>query len=180
MWQSPVIVEPPAEQLVTLAEAKDACRLGAGATSFDAHLAILLAAAIDEVEGMTGQRISAQTVSIACSDFADLAHLPIGPVAAVSSLSYLDPLGDPQLIAAESYSLIGGELDWAIRPAPDYSWPSPLGVADAVRLQLIVGYEAIDDLPPSLRAAVLLHAQAAFNGRSFDIAAMLVNQRVYG
>lgn len=180
-WSSPFTVTEPANEPVSLDEAKEFLAIGSGEDDFDAILGGLIETARQRIETECSIRMVEQSVRFRCDHFADLAHLPIGPISTVEHLKYQDRSGDLQTVAAESFELFGEDLEKGLRPAIGEVWPSQTrAVAGAIELQLTVGY---DTLPKPLWTAVLQLVAAMFEHREGDPAPSLphlVNYRVYG
>lgn len=180
MWLPPVTTTAPATGAVMLAAAKEFMRIAADDTSFDVEMQATLDGVIADVERITGTRLITQTVLIACSGFADLEALPIGPVSSVSSVKYLDQDGVEQTLASDDWRLSGAALRWRIDAAIGSDWPSVADAADAVRISLIAGYGAApSSVPPHIRTAILRATRAQFDDKPFDIEPLLVNDRIW-
>lgn len=160
MWASPITTEPPADEPVTLEEAKEF-----SAVEDDASNALIegfISAAREQLEAVTGTRLVEQTLDLQADSFRDLIRLPIGPVLAVTEIHYEDTAGAEQELAAEAYQLFGAGLEQGIRPVFGGEWPSTACRAGAVRVTVTVGYET---LPKPLWLAMLLMVSDMFANR---------------
>lgn len=145
----------PAAEPVTLAEAKVQCRIDT--SDEDAYVEGLIKAARRAVERFLRRRLVTQTVEFRRSGFGRSIALPIAPVQAVTSVTYLDLAGVEQTLAADQYRLARSSLPFYLVPAHGVTWPSVLGGKDTVGIRLTVGYgDTGADVPPDIKAAVLM------------------------
>lgn len=180
MWSAPVVVTPAASEPISLDEAKEFLRVEADETAFDTEIGLHIAGARGQVEAVTGTRMFEQVLELKADSFADLSHLPVGPVIDVVSVTYIDTAGAEQTIASTDYELFGAMLEQGIRPVVNGSWPTPIGRTGAVTVQLTAGYGATQaELPGQVVLAMLLQIRALFDDTSFDIAPWLVNHRIW-
>lgn len=180
MWLPPVSLSAPEVGAVTLAAAKEFVRIADDDTSFDVELQATLDGVIADVERISATRLITQTVLIASSAFGDLEALPIGPVQSLASVKYLDETGTEQTLGSDEYRLTGGSLTWRILRAANSAWPSVCDAPDAVRVAAVVGYGATpESVPANLRAAILRATRAQFDGSSFDLEPLLINDRIW-
>ncbi|KPF76732.1 hypothetical protein IP68_02210 [Blastomonas sp. AAP25] len=180
MWLSPVSVTAAQAEPVDLAKAKQYLRIDAGDESFDDEVETFIAASRAEIEQICNTRMITQDVMLVASSFADLEHLPIGPVQDIVTIQYVNTDGVEQLLAAENYELVAGVLDAQIIGVPGFVWPTIASRADAVRVTVSVGYgDASTDVPRDLYFVILQAIRAKFEGREIAIEHMLVNHRIW-
>lgn len=180
MWLSPVTITAPEAEPVDLAKAKQYLRIDAGDDSFDDEVESFIAASRAEIEQICNTRMITQDVLLVASGFADLQHLPIGPVQDVVTVHYIDADGEEQLLAAENYELVVGVLDAQIIKVSGFVWPVIADRPDAVRVTATVGYgDAGTALPRDLYFVILQAVRAKFDGREIAIEHMLVNHRIW-
>ncbi len=180
MWLPPVTSIAPETGAVTLAAAKEFVRISADDTSFDVELEALLDGVIGDVERITATRLITQTVVCGASGFDDLTLLPIGPVLALSALSYINADETQVSLTGDDWRLSGGGLVWGITPAAGTAWPLATDSAAAVRVTLQVGYgPAPANVPADIRSAILRATRAQFDGKDFDLERLLVNHRIW-
>lgn len=156
-WSAATLVTPPAEPAIELEQLKEFIRVDGN--DYDAQLEMFAAAAVDHIEKMCSIRLAPQDVELLADEWADLAHLPIGPVTDVVSIHYVDVAGDEQLLDDASYELAGADLARGIRPSFGSTWPGARLIPGAIRVAVTVGYA---ELPPALLAATLYHASDIF------------------
>ena len=180
MWQPAVTVGDPSAEPVSRDEAKEYLRIDAGDVSFDNQVDRFIAAARADAEAITNTRLITQTVNIAASGFSWLGVLPTGPVQSVEEIKYLDTDAAERTLAPADYELIGAGLEKAIVPATNVTWPSAAVRQDAVRVEAIVGYGgAGSDVPQDIGFALLQAIRAKMDETEFDLAAALVNHRIW-
>jgi uncharacterized phiE125 gp8 family phage protein len=176
MFGAPFTITPPVGELISIESARSYLRVdGAG---MDDELDMIRAAAVDDVEQLTGLRLLDQTVEVIADRFADLATLRVGPVRTVTEIAYRDSAGDDQVVAAEDYELFGAPLEQGIRLAGEASWPT--AEAGSIVLTLEVGYgPAADDVPAPLRYAAYAVLRGKFEDRKVDLACLVTNFRFW-
>jgi uncharacterized phiE125 gp8 family phage protein len=153
MWNTPTVVVAPAVEPVTLAEAKIQCRVDDDDTSFDDDLNHLVKAARVHAEYYCGVYFATQTVRAQCDSFIDMARLPMAPVQSVSSIAYIDTAGDPQTVAAETFSLRQDAFEPAIRIKRGQTWPA-IEIGSRITLEAVVGGVPDDDVRHAMKMLV--------------------------
>lgn len=192
-WLPTIVTSQPSVEPVLIADARSQVRLASGDTSFDDKLNALITAARSYVEQYTGTKLINQTVSLRCSSWSDLEHLPTAPVSAVDSLKYLDVNGVEQTLDPAVYEEVLTGLSGEIRLAFNQSWPPSRVASDAIRIVATAGYgTAGTDVPASLNHAMLRLIEQWFDAPAVaydmrgvpaemphDVTALLANFRVY-
>ncbi len=108
----------------------------------DADLALLLAAAVERVEGDTLRPMVTRTIAFACPGFWPAMVFPVHPVGPIASIVYRDAAGIERVLDATAYRLDrGGDRGPAVlRPAPGTAWPAVHpGEVDPVTITALVG-----------------------------------------
>ena len=148
------VLTPP-EPVISVPDAK--AHLRVLHADEDALIATYIAAAtahIDGPDGWLGRAIGIQTLEMRLPTFGNCPAiaLPYPPAVEIESIAYVDSLGETVELTSDEYELSGGML----RP----TWPSAFPVAawrgaagETVRIRWKAGYA---DLPPAIRAAILL------------------------
>lgn len=142
--------------LVTLAEAKQALRIYHDRD--DDFLTQCIAAAteyLDGPNGIVGQMIGSQQWAWKTAWFTDPLRLPIGPVATVDSVKYLDLNGVEQTLSSAVYYLFRDARGPYLALVPGQSWPATMGRDDAVTVTFTGG---IAPTPAPIKSAILLLA----------------------
>ena len=155
---APVLVTPPAEEPVTLAEAKLQCRIEAGDTDQDALLELYLDAAVSHLDGYSGVLGRCLVQQTWRQDFDGLCQalrLPM-PALSVTSVELVDEAGAPTVVAGASYELQHDALGSFVRMADGYASPVTLTESRGVRVTFVAGYGAAASVPSRVRLAILL------------------------
>jgi uncharacterized phiE125 gp8 family phage protein len=191
MRTSPILrlISAPVNPCVTLAEAREQCRVDDGDTSQDGKLLLFIAAAtarFDGEGGLLGRCLRAQTWELVASHFPGNpdgyfynAHrgriaLPLPPTQSVLSITYLDTTETVQTFDPSLYRVIdGGDEGSYIVPKLGIAWPQTAFAIDAVRVRFTAGYGTTNvNEPPAgivpelVRQAILLTVTNWFENRS--------------
>ena len=178
---SSVLVSPPAQEPVSLAEANSWLKVDGE----DALVLSLIATARQAAEDYTGRAFVTQTWRLTLDT--TTAHrlpdwVPEGryqfpynyfdatlpesvellwrPVQSVVSVSSFAPDGTPTITPGTGYRLSGDRL------VLTGTWPSGLRAYDAAEITYIAGYGDPSQVPTPIKTAILLAAQSLFGGRS--------------
>lgn len=174
MLGAPVTTIPPTGELITLDSAKSFLRIDGDTT--DIEVEMLRDAAIGQLEQLTGLRLLSQTVAVRADQFADLAHFRVGPIAAVTSIAYVDAAGDGQVMATEDYELFGAPLEQGIA----LTAALPTARSGSIVVTLEVGYgESASDVPATLRYAVFALMREKFEGEPVDLDPLINDHRFW-
>lgn len=146
------VVTPPAAEPVTIAEAKDHCRVVHNAD--DTLIGAQISAAREYVERIIGYALVAQSLRGTLDCFPPTICVQ-GVGIAVTSLAYTDVDGVEQILAPAAYSIDVSGGGARITPAFGTTWPSVRAQPACVRLEFTAGY-AVPSVPASLKAAIKL------------------------
>lgn len=148
------LITPPAEEPVTIEEARTHLRLTDNTE--DVLLASLILAARQQAETFTGRAFITQTWELSLPEFGwEPIPLTLAPVQSITSVSYIDEAGAPQ-------TLTGSFLDTAsvparLVPAINARWPrTQRGHPFPVTIRFVAGYGDADDVPQTVKQAILL------------------------
>jgi uncharacterized phiE125 gp8 family phage protein len=167
MLGAPVLVTPPVGDLIELASAMSFLRVDAD--ELQTEVEVTLAAAIEDIQEMTGLRLLDQTVRVSADRFCDLERFRVGPIRSITSIKYLDTDRVQQTLDASVYELFGSGFEKGVRLKSEQSWPT----IEAVE----AGTSA--DVPAPLRFAVLAQLRAKFDGQEANLEALLANHRIW-
>jgi uncharacterized phiE125 gp8 family phage protein len=137
------------EEPVTLAEAKNYCRVSTSAD--DALILDLITQARESVERVTGLCLIPRTVAVWFNNPAGGFQLPFGPVTYFLGLQ--DANGNT--IAAESYSLVGGQYPSVLFP-----------IWNGLKASYQSGFDCI---PKDLKVAILDQIDYDYENRGADV-----------
>lgn len=155
-----VVTEEPAEEPVSLLEAKVHCRIDND--DEDTYVGTLIAAARRHVEVQTRRSLITQTRTLTLPRFParDGVRLLFGPVQSIDTVAFVDGAGADQTLAADEFQGDLGEDVPVLWPAPDTLWPDVVSeTVGAVSIAYVAGYGGADDVPAPLKQAILLLVQ---------------------
>lgn len=170
----------PTLEPVSLVEVKDHCRVDG--PEQDGLLAGYLLAARKHVEAYIGRALMQQTLDLKL-DFCwprrcGLLEIPLPkpPKISVTSISYVDTTGAPQVMSAGLYQLTERFGCGLIVPAYGQSWPSLRWQYDAATVRFVAGYGTLPgDVPESIRQAILLLVSHFNENREPAVVGTVVN-----
>ncbi len=163
---APVLVSPPSETPISLAEAK--AHLRVFHDDDDALIAAHLAAAtahLDGFGGILGRCLVTQSWRQDLGAFPcdRKLRLPLAPVASVTHVKYRDASDAEQTLSTSVYA---GPLVDALGPfvalKSGQSWPSTYARDDAVSVTFVAGYGAASAAPEPIKAALKLHVERLY------------------
>lgn len=169
MWLTP-ITTPTTAQWISLDDAKTYLRVDS--TDDDALIATLIDVAQSNVETNTGLRFFTQTVSLSCSEWADLARIPVGPISTITEITYIDREGVSQTLDPSFYALFGGgTLRAGVRTNVGKVFPLVASYEDAITVSVTVGFGAdVSAVPQGLVRALMLTLGDYYEFRADTIA----------
>jgi uncharacterized phiE125 gp8 family phage protein len=164
------LITPPAEEPVTLLEAKGHLRVDH--STDDGLIEIQIAAARQLIEAVTGRALVTQTWRLDLPAFPaepEPIVLPRAPTASLTSVQYLDTNGTLTTLDAANYLLLADSGPTAgpaqLVPAYGVLWPATREQPNAVRITFVAGYGLAVAVPPPLKAAILLHVGDLYANR---------------
>ncbi len=178
------VVTGPAEEPVTLQEAKDHLRVEV--STDDALIGRLVTDAREWVERFTRRALVTQTWRLWARQFPDgnldqdcnplrgsrphddfALWLPGGKIQSVTHVKYTDAAGVLQTLAGTEYALDAKDPQRPARLIPAYgkAWPGTRDEPNAVQVEYVTGYGAAAAVPAIARQAVLLHAGWHYENR---------------
>lgn len=138
----------PAVEPLTLAEAKDFLRVTG--TQQDALISALISAARAAIEAHTRTRLITQTVRLTAHDFCRWLSLPVWPIQSVDTMRYTASDGTDTLLDPATYQVVEGQPK-ALMAAYGLQWPTTRDEANAVRIDLTLGYgDSAADVPEDI------------------------------
>ncbi len=174
------LVTPPAEEPVSLAEAKQHLRVDSG--DDDLLIGSLISAARQAAETKTGRQLitarwklvldafpgpslmqSATGASFSLPGHAIL--LAKCPVQSVVSIEYLDMNGTTQVMPASDYVLDAACEPARLTPAFGKTWPSTLPQMGAVSVTFDAGYGTASAVPEGLKSWIKLRVGSLYGHR---------------
>lgn len=156
------VVTPAAEEPVTLDEAKAHCRVEI--TADDSLITALIVAARQVVETLTKRCLVTTTFDLTLEYFppgpalqqsSGRIRIPNPPLQSVTTLKYYDSEGTLATWDASNYRVLAG-TPGSIVPVYNEDWPTIREQPEAVVVRYVAGYGDAEDVPQSLKQAVLL------------------------
>lgn len=164
------ILEP-----ISLGEAK--AHLRVDGTDEDGLIQALIVTAREMVETYTGRLLMRQTLDLVFDEFADPLYLA-APLISVTSITYVDATGAPQVIAPSDYVVVAPtkapEPIGFVHPAHGVSWPTPRDQRGAVTVRAVFGALQPRDVPGAIRSAMLLAIGDLYQNREAQSDAPLI------
>jgi uncharacterized phiE125 gp8 family phage protein len=150
------LITPPASLPVSLDEAL--AHLRVDHTDEDAKISALIQAATDHLDGWSGilgRALMTQTWELVLPGFPGAGiEIPLGPVQSVTSVTYVDPAGQAQVVSASDYYVSARSTGAVV--APLTPWPGALDRVDAVAVRFVAGFGNAASVPAPIKAAILL------------------------
>lgn len=173
------LITPPAEEPVTLAEAKAHLRLEHSLD--DDYVASLIRGARQYVEEVTWRALVTQTWELVLDGFPGWRTreilLPKGEVQSVTSVLYDDVNGVEQTFAPTEYVL--GASPARLVLTPEGSWPNGwYGREDvgSVRVRFVAGYGSANAVPRPLKQACLMLVSQMYEHRTPEVVGTIVSE----
>lgn len=132
------VITAPTSYPLTLAEAKAHARVTS--SSEDGVLTMLLAAATEYAEHLTGRAYVERTLEWAGTYFPQAIDLPFPPLLSIVSVTYTDTAGAAQTVAASNYEVDTVSQPGRISIASTYSWPTVGNYVNPARVRYRAGY----------------------------------------
>lgn len=152
------VVTPPADEPVSLAEAKKHCRIDT--PEDDGLLTGYILGARQWAETYLRRALCTQTLELTLDCWPDEIVLPRPPHQSVTSINYVDGAGATQVLASSEYQvdLSSDSLAARIRPAYGKTWPTiRFDTFNAITVRYIAGYGGNpSNCPDAIRSAILL------------------------
>lgn len=159
----PRLVTAPAEEPVTLAEAKAHLRLEHNED--DVYVESLITAARQYVEQICWRRVVTQEWELVLGGFpgADEISLAKEDLKSVESVQYVDANGDEQTLSPDVYAVDAVSEPGRVVLAPGQSWPATAEREDAVRVRFKAG------CPRPVAQAILLLVSQMYEHRTPEV-----------
>jgi uncharacterized phiE125 gp8 family phage protein len=175
------LVTPPAEEPVTIADAKVQLGVPQSVSAHDSWLTSRIAAARQRCEAeircsfvSSGWELSlhgfpidprlAISLETIVSGSALAIELPTPPLISVESISYLDVAGVRQTMSPSAYTVLPGSPGLVV-PAYGTNWPTHRRYPGSVLIDFTAGYGAASAVPDCIKAAILVYLTWLFEKR---------------
>lgn len=126
----------------------------------DPKIELLMVAAREAVEQFTSRVLVDVEYELRVDSFSSEIDLPVAPVKAINSVTYIDGNGATQTLATSVYEFDDHPDYPKVRLAYGQAWPTTRGGANGVRIRFDAGYTDNDSpntnpMPKGLKAAML-------------------------
>lgn len=151
------VVTAPAYEPVTVAEAREWCRIPSDITEHDWTLNLLIIAMREYAEHMTGRAFAQRTLKLTASEYATDSKwayrfdLPFPPLVSVSSFVYIDGDDTEQTLATTEYDVHTWAEPGFIVRSYGGAWPATLSAPNAVQITYVAGYGGPSLIPRAVR-----------------------------
>ena len=157
------VITPPASEPLTLDEAK--LHLRVDGTDEDSLITSLIVAARQGAEHLTGRALMPQTLELALDEFSDKIKLPRPPFVSVTSVTYVDLMGDTQTLDASGFVIDDhSEPARIVRPYGVF-WPFTRCQPNAVLIRYQAGYAHAATVPDEIKSWMLLRVGMLYANR---------------
>lgn len=165
------LVTAPTVEPVTLSEVKAHCVIGHDLD--DALLGVLISAAREHGESLTGRSWAAKTLEVVLDEFpAGAIELPASPITEVTSVKYLDADGVEQTMDAAGYTV---DTDSLVGRVVAEEWPETDDTVNVVRVRYTAGWTP-STIPPVLKQWLLIRVATLYEHR--EALTMVSNNRL--
>lgn len=147
------IVTAPTTEPVSVAEAKDWCRITDSES--DGDVSVVVKAAREYVEMVLQRALISQTWNLILDGLYQPIELPYPPLQSVTHIKYLDTDGNTQTLSTSVYTVGTDHEPGRITLTTGQSWPSLYGIVDQIEIQYVCGYGgAPSDVPAAHKLAM--------------------------
>ena len=158
------LITPPAEEPVSLAEAK--LHLRVDFPDDDALIVAIISAARQHAEMLTRRQFIAARWKLVLDRFPEHAvALPRSPLQSVVSIDYLDTGNVLQTLPASDYTVDAACEPARITPVFGATWPVTLPQIAAVSVLFDAGYGTAADVPEGIKAWIKLRVGSLYEHR---------------
>lgn len=156
----------PTFEPVTRDEVKDHLRIARSNEDHHDTIARLIQVAREEFEADTDYVLSTGTYVVKLDNWpcGDCIELPIRPVSAITSITYVDSAGATQTVDSSDYSLNIYEPRYEIQLGYNETWPSTRGWENDITVTMVAGYATASVIPLRAKQACLIKIQSLFEG----------------
>jgi uncharacterized phiE125 gp8 family phage protein len=125
-------------------------------TEDDVLIDTLISVCTEQCEHQTNRKFVTATYDQTFDTWADEMLLPYPPLSSVTSVTYYDEDGVEQTLSSSIYDVVTNQEPGRIRLAYDQSWPTHRSQNEAITIRFVAGYGDADDVPSTLKQAMLL------------------------
>jgi uncharacterized phiE125 gp8 family phage protein len=168
------ILTKPSEEPITLAEAKT--HLRESGTDQDQLIEALIVTAREQAETHTGRAFCTQSWTLKLDAFPceRFIRIPYPPLISVQSVKYYDSDGVLQTMSTSDYVVDTTSHIGKIDLAYEAEWPTPRTMPNAVVIAFTCGYGGRENVPSSIKAAMLLNLSHLYENREATISGTII------
>ena len=159
------VIAPPATEPLSLSEAKLHLRVD-GSTD-DALITALIKSAREFCEDYQGKKFITQTLELVLDNFPSREFIEFkacSPVQSVTSVIYTDSDGLEKTLDPEEYIVDTDSFINKIALGYGKTWPATtLQPINGIRIRFIAGYGIANDVPESVKWAMVLHMRTLYD-----------------
>ena len=157
------LMEGPATEPVTIAEARKQCELGAS-TAHDDHLELLIQSAREQWESDTDSCCLTQVWSVTVDCLSGVSFtLPKRPIQEIADIQYYDSGNELQVLSEDVFSF--DSAGRTVHLNSQQSWPDTYERWDAATITYVCGYDNVADVPAIFKQAMRLLIGHYFENR---------------
>lgn len=134
------VITAPAAKPVTVAEAKEWCRVDSSDDSQNGTIAMIIAAMTNHAEHLTGRAFVERTLELSLDHFPRCFYLPQAPLLEVVSVKYTNTDETEATVTASDYEVDTVSEPGRVRPLSSTAWPSIGTRFNPVRIRYKAGY----------------------------------------
>jgi len=159
------LITPPAEEPITVSEAKASPSLRVSASTDDTDIGTLITAARKMAEAYTLHALVTQTWELVLDGFPTGGIVvPMPPLQSVTSIKYIDDDGVEQTLGASLYSVDTDSIPGLITPAYDETWPTDVrDQVNAVRVRFVSGFGGAAAVPEDIRTWIKMRVGTMYD-----------------
>lgn len=183
MAADPILIDDPAVEPITLAEARLHLRLASDYTSEDATIEALIKAARKMAEHELGRKLITQKWDMVLDAFpagdeSIRLHSLLVKAQSIEQIVYLDTAGAPQTLSAAAYTLDPHSLPGYVFLNDGFGWPSDVAdSANAVKVRVVCGYgDTAADVPQQVVAWIKVQLATLWRNREAFVAGVSVSE----
>jgi uncharacterized phiE125 gp8 family phage protein len=160
------LIEPPAEEPVSLVEARAHLRLESGE---DDYISNLIAVARRHCESFQGRAYVTKTWDLYLNAFpCECIRVPLPPLQEIRYIQYRDNTGVIQTLDPSDFVVDAFSEPGLICRAYGKSWPTTYPEINSVQIRFVAGYGTAADVPQEVKHAILLKVADLYEHRGGD------------
>lgn len=166
---------PPAEQPLTLTQAKGHIRVELAETADDELIRSQVRAATLAAETFTMRQFVTATYELFLDGFPTVIDIPRPPLQTVNSIKYIDTDGNEQTVSSSVYTVDTASMVGRIVLAYEQSWPDTRAQIQAVTVNYDAGYGMRTAVPADILAAIKLTLGHLYENREEVVVGVSAN-----